>query len=235
MQRKLETQGANVTIDDLGGVTFVDPSTTTLYDSSSQTNPYSLDELRESTDIQVAIDAGDIVIKDQNDNVHETILGIVNLANLNENNFFVINELSDFPSASGGKITLLSNTKYLITGSINIGTNYLELGNNTIIEGESAFISQIIYTGTGGAIRSTDNTISINSITGVASNASGKMFDVSDSTGTKNFILQQTIIANTTEIGSVDGFSTVLLDVINNIHNSSGWSFTDIYNIFVLE
>jgi len=80
MQIRLETQGSNVTIDDLGGVVFTDPSTTTLYDTDVQANPYSLDELRCSTDLQAAIDATDIVLKDQNDNEFATVLAATNAA-----------------------------------------------------------------------------------------------------------------------------------------------------------
>lgn len=235
MQIRLETQGSDVTIDDLGGVTFVDPSTTTLYDSTSQTNPFSLDDLRDSVDLQSSIDASDIVIKDEDDNEYETILSIVDKININQNNYVVINTLSDFPAASGGKITLLPSTKYFITGSIVIGTDYIEMSENTTLEGVSGFVAQIIYTGSGGAIRGTDVTCSINSITFVASGVSGKVFDLSNAANTKTFVLQQCIIANSTEIGSVDGFNIVLIDIVNHVNNSDGWTFTDNTNLFLLD
>jgi len=47
-----------------------------LYDSAVQNNPYSLDEIRNSTDLQTAIDASDIIIKDANDVVYTTMVAI---------------------------------------------------------------------------------------------------------------------------------------------------------------
>ena len=140
-------------------------------------------------------------------------------------NVVQVNSLSDLPIPSGGKYVLAANTMYAINVSLNIATDYLECSNNTIITGTSSFISQIIYTGTGGAIRGTDVTVSFNRITFIANNAAGKVFDFSNAAKTKYFVLKDSVIASSTEAGLVSGYFVTAIDYINHIGNADGWQF----------
>lgn len=150
-------------------------------------------------------------------------------------NTVIINTLSDLPTAAGGKHTLAASTAYIINASIVIGGNYIELGNNTILRGSSSFVSQIIYTGTGGAIRGTDITSSISNITFIANNGSGKVFDMINTGKTKTFVIQECIIASSTLAGTVNGFDVVFTSIINHIGNSNGWIFSNVKHLFVLD
>ena len=109
------TQGADVTVDDLGKVTFSDPSTTTLYDSLLQTNFFSLEEVRLSADLQTEITAGNLELQDEDGNPFESVISLVNSVESGTSNRLIINSLSDFPKVAGGKYTLADGKTYQIT------------------------------------------------------------------------------------------------------------------------
>lgn len=137
-------------------------------------------------------------------------------------NKVVINQLSDFPTASGGKITLAANTVYCITGSINIGTDYLELGDNTKLEGISALISQIIYTGTGGALRGTDVSVSIEGLTIASVTAGGLCWNFVNAAKTKTAFINECIISSQNSKGIIDGYNIQYISTCNFVNTSNG-------------
>lgn len=123
-------------------------------------------------------------------------------------NTVIVNSASDLPTPSGGKITLAASTKYIFGGaSINIGTDYLEVLNDCAIEGVTGIVSQLIYTGTGGAIRVTDANFTLSHITVVAS--AGQVFTCSNAVLSKILVVQNTIFASCASIGSITGFELV--------------------------
>jgi len=67
------------------------------------------------------------------------------------NNFKYIKVKADFPTPAAGKITLVANTTYIITGNINIGTDNFVIpsGGNLNIIGAAFNNQSITYTGSG--------------------------------------------------------------------------------------
>lgn len=61
----------------------------------------------------------------------------------NVGNTVVITQLSDFPAAVAGVITLEVNHIYIIAGNIDIGANTIDFAFNSVIEGFGALISSI--------------------------------------------------------------------------------------------
>jgi len=70
---------SSVTIPDLGNVNFTHPITSlTLYDSDSSENEFELQELRNSQDLQNAIDNNQVALVDENSVTIPNILNFVN-------------------------------------------------------------------------------------------------------------------------------------------------------------
>lgn len=140
------------------------------------------------------------------------------------NNTVIVQSLSDLPTASGGKIVLASSTNYYIdTALLNLGTDYLECSENTVINSPSATTAVIAYSGTGAAVRGVDVGVSFAHITFSAP----KVFDFTNTARDKNFILQNCIIVNQTSASTVVGCDICYLNVINYALNSGGFEFTD--------
>lgn len=72
-------------------------------------------------------------------------------------NQVIITDVSDFPTPSGGVITLADATIYRIAGNIDIGSNRLVMGQNTTVRGGSPAIDIITSTTTGALITSSNN------------------------------------------------------------------------------
>lgn len=159
-------------------------------------------------------DGGDKI----NDNFTELYANIID-------NVVVVNELSDFPAASGGKITLLANMQYLISSVIAIGTDYLELSDKTTIVGTTVSNATISYTGTSSAIQGSDVEGSIRNVVVSASGVGASVFALDNSANTKNFIVKDCVIANQDAVSVIDGFNIVLFDTVNFESNSEGLEF----------
>lgn len=56
---------------------------------------------------------------------------------------------SDFPAPSAGVITLAVDTEYFLTGDVSIGTDRLDLANDSNIRAQSSGLATLTYTGTG--------------------------------------------------------------------------------------
>lgn len=59
---------------------------------------------------------------------------------------------ADLPAPSAGDITLLSDTEYLFTDDVSIGTDRLILSANTLIDAQDSSLGSLTYTGTGDMI-----------------------------------------------------------------------------------
>lgn len=76
---------------------------------------------------------------------------------LSHNNVVIVKSLSDLPTPSAGVITLLGDTIYEISGSVDIGANRLSFGSNTTVRGKSPALDIITSTTTGSLITSSES------------------------------------------------------------------------------
>ncbi len=84
-----------------------------------------------------------------------------------------------FPIPAGGIIQLLDNTVYYINGEVNIGTDRLVVGANTLVVGTHNSRDKLVYEGTGAAIQALGgNDLRVEEITIIA--ATGAYFDAVD-------------------------------------------------------
>jgi len=85
-------------------------------------------------------------------------------------NQVTINNASDFPAAVAGVISLEDDTVYQISGSINIGSDRFQLGNQSQIEGSIVSVDSITSTTTGSLFTATTS-VTFKNITLSAVNA----------------------------------------------------------------
>lgn len=72
-------------------------------------------------------------------------------------NSVMIHSASDLPAASGGLRTLLDNTVYQVVGSVDIGSDRLLSGSNTVIRGNNQSVDKIVSTTAGTFLTATSN------------------------------------------------------------------------------
>lgn len=152
----------------------------------------------------------------------------------NYTNYKLVKSASDLPAPVGGVHTLVANTYYDINGQVVIGTNRIVMADNTKIAGLSAFADSIVYTGTGNMFTVTDCNVSFANITLVANGAGSKVFNATNAAKNKNFVMQDSVIASSVNVGLVDGFENVLLNIVNHKATGTGWEFKNTNNLVVI-
>ncbi len=127
-------------------------------------------------------------------------------------NTVMVNALSDFPAASGGKITLAASTTYLLGADINIGTDHLLFSAGSGLMSHAAFTSNITYTGTGAIFRGIDVNATIKDITVTAGTAD--VYDFSETGGgnTKILIVSDVLVVSCATYATFTKMRTVILD-----------------------
>ena len=154
------------------------------------------------------------------------------------NNYVLVKSKADLPTPIGGVITLADNFNYELNGQIVLGTDYIEAGVSNVIYGIDKSDDGLVYTGTGGAIRSTDEDLSIRNCYVVASTVGGKGFDLIGSVGlTKRIEIAECIFNSCDKIGDISsGFETVTFRNNLEVNCANGVEFSnDINDLFVTD
>ena len=127
-------------------------------------------------------------------------------------NTVMVNSLSDFPAASGGKITLAAATTYLLGADVNIGTDYLLFSAGSGLMSHAAFTANLTYGGTGAALRGVDVNATIKDITVTA--GTGDVYDFSETGGgnAKIIIISDVLVISCSTYGTFTKMRTVILD-----------------------
>ncbi len=72
---------------------------------------------------------------------------------------------SELPAPSSGVITLADNLIYVLGNDINLGTDRIAYGDNTIVEGIGSILVTLTYTGTGDMFTAADKTVRLDNLT----------------------------------------------------------------------
>lgn len=145
-------------------------------------------------------------------------------------NYVLVKSVSDLPTPSGGVITLDASTLYEINGTIVI-TDRIDL-NNAYLYGGDSFEDKIVKTNAGEIFTGAKGG-TIKQLTLVNGDVLGKIFDLDDTVGDQQLVVRDCIVANSTEVGDIEGYFTTFFDVINFSGNSDGIQFIDIEHCFV--
>ncbi len=139
------------------------------------------------------------------------------------NNYVLVKSLSDLPTPVGGVITLASGTLYEVNGTINLGTNSINL-NGCVLVGADPNSDILSYSGSTGLFSgSGGGQVEFLNIQG---GASSKLFNMSDATGTKNFIIRDCYISGFANIGTISGYNFVFINSLNFENNTTGLTFS---------
>ena len=146
-------------------------------------------------------------------------------------NIVIVNEMSDFPAAESGVITLANDTAYLVSADLTTSDRFV-MGNNCVLYGADSSVCSLTYTGTGTMITVTDVDCKVTLITLNAAN--GKVFDATQTTGQHVFQFVNLTVGECDEIGSIDSILAVqFTDVSVNTFSTSGISFSGTPGFFI--
>lgn len=134
---------------------------------------------------------------------------------------------SELAAGGGSKYLLDSNTLYEINGQI-VFNFPIDL-NNAYLQGLDANSDIIVRT--SGNIFEGATGGSIKNLTLIAS--TGLVFNLTASSSAQNFLLRDTIIANSNTVGTLSGFGLVFISVIQFSGNSNGLTYSNIGSLLL--
>ncbi|MBP2284032.1 nucleoside diphosphate kinase [Flavobacterium sp. CG_23.5] len=129
-------------------------------------------------------------------------------------------------AGGGSKYLLDTNTLYEVNGTITVDFP-IELNNAYIIgqdSGDDKLVkaSGDLFTGTtGGSIR-------VLTLTATA----GKVFNITGG-GTQNLIFRDAVVASSSNVGVIDGFSLVFISIVQYVGNTTGIIYKDISKLLI--
>lgn len=120
----------------------------------------------------------------------------LNGSNPSASNTVLVSEISDFPEAVSGVITLAPDKDYLLVADISTNFRFV-LSDNTVIRGNDPFTSQLTVTANGAVFTTLEGSCAVKNLTISAPNA-----ELVDQNGTDgSFDLQNVVIPSITGIG----------------------------------
>jgi len=123
----------------------------------------------------------------------------------------IVNQLSDFPAASGGIITLADNTEYLVRNDISIGTDVFLVGDNCVIRGADILVTTITYTGAAYMFTGIDSGFTMSSIN-LDCSTTGSCFNFSNAASNKRLTFNDISVRDCLTALNINGSSIVDLD-----------------------
>ena len=145
----------------------------------------------------------------------------------------IISQLSDFPAASGGTITLADNTDYFLTQDVTSADNF-ELGNNCVVRSSAAGIVTLTYSGVGDMFIGTNKTFSIQMIS--VSCATGNLFNIAATVPGAVVQLLECQVTSCVSGGTINGQFITRLDGVSFLNfQTNGILFTGSHQTFIAD
>jgi hypothetical protein len=135
----------------------------------------------------------------------------------------IVNTLSDLPTAVGGKISLVSGFIYLLCAPINIGTDYIEMANNSKLDSIGKDLTTITYGGVVAAIKGVDVSCTIREISVVGAS---KGFEFTG-TGVEGVNIFQSTFTGCTKVGTATDMFVFKMANSTFIANTDGITLID--------
>ncbi|MBW2938819.1 hypothetical protein KXJ69_11920 [Aureisphaera sp. CAU 1614] len=142
-------------------------------------------------------------------------------------NYVLVKSESDFPAPVAGVITLDTNVLYEINGLITLSSS-IDLNGAYLIGLDSnedvlLSIGGTIFTGSAGG--------SIRNVTLTA--PGGVVFNLNNISGSENLVMQSTIIANSGNIGTIQGYNLVFMNIIQFSGNTTGITYSNVNDLLL--
>lgn len=144
-----------------------------------------------------------------------------------------VNDVSDLPVPSGGIITLVANTTYMITDQIALGTDRIQLANNCALIGTNPKYSQLTYTGTGNMFTATAG-ITFTIWDMYLSATSGALFSLSGGSGETCYLKGVTVLGQT-NASTISSWSTFFWDSGAFVNVGAGMVFSGTASTCIIE
>ena len=214
------------------GVGTTTPDASSILDVSSTSKGLLAPRMTTAERIGIDGPAGGLLVYDLSEDAFyyfddTKVLWIMLSPPAKRDDYVLVKSEADLPVPSAGKITLDTGTLYEINGLISL-SNPIELNGAYIIgedSGEDILFSAggTLFTGsTGGSIR-----------TVTLSAPGGTVFNIDDTVGDQNFILQSAIIANSGNVGTLNGFNQIFLNVIQYSGNTAGVTYSNVKSLLL--
>ncbi len=143
-------------------------------------------------------------------------------------NYVLVKSEADLPAPAAGVITLDTKTLYEINGTV-VLNNSINL-NGAYVIGVDTNEDKLVRV--GGTIFSGNNGGSIRNL--VLSAPGGTVFNINASSGTdRNLIIQNSIIANSGSVGTLNGFFMVFSNIVQYTGNSNGIVYNNITKLLL--
>ncbi|HIB36480.1 hypothetical protein [Mesonia sp.] len=143
-------------------------------------------------------------------------------------NYVIVKSVDDFPTASGGTITLDENTLYEVNGLIST-SNSINV-NGAYLIGKDTNEDIINYTGSGALFTGATNA-SFRNIT-FNNSGTGDLFNLSASVS-NSLIAQSVIVNGFNSIGTVSTYGLVFFNVMQFVNNTDGITYNNIGNLLL--
>ena len=133
-------------------------------------------------------------------------------ATLAGDNLKLVNDITDFPAAVAGVITLLDNINYVLTAPISTADRFIA-GDGSSITSNSILGPRLTYTGTGSMFTGVDTDFLVTDIELDCPN--GQVFEFSETGGggLKKFLHESVVVISCVKYGT---FDTLQACIINN-------------------
>lgn len=139
-------------------------------------------------------------------------------------------DLADELAAGGGTEYLFTTDfMYEINGTITLAAP-INL-NGAYLVGEDT--NEDILVRVGGTIFEGDTGGSIRGLTLVASGPGAAVFNLTGSTGTERFVFRDSVVANSTSVGTISSYGLVFISIVQYVSNAAGITFDDIHQLLL--
>lgn len=187
--------------------------------------PVLIDSAATSPVIRNLVAGLGVGIASDGDNIQISVTGLPIASNI-----VIVNEMTDFPSAVLGVITLADDTAYLLSAKLTTANRFI-LGNNTVVYGADSAVSSLEYTGVDTMFTSTGTNSKL-TFTDLSC-PSGKLFDIS-STGEGVFQFVNVTVPSCDRLGSIANLAAMqITDCAIDEIKTAGIDFSGTSVLFV--
>ncbi|KXO00436.1 hypothetical protein LS48_03210 [Aequorivita aquimaris] len=147
----------------------------------------------------------------------------INAAANQRDNYKLVKSVSDFPTPSGGKITLDENTLYEINGLITL-TDPIELNDAQLLGRDAG--EDILFKATGNVFTGTTG----GNIKNLTITGGGTVFAI---TGGTALLFQNCIVSGMASVGTISNVGLYFGNIVQFVGNTTGITYTSIGNLLL--
>ena len=135
----------------------------------------------------------------------------------------IVSQLSDFPAAVSGVITLEANKNYKLINDITTPSRFV-MADQSSIEGDGVFGLTLTYTGTGVMLSSVDSSVSLPALR--VDCPSGTLFGISNPVALDSAVVFTSfVVVSANSLGTISDVSSLVGDAFGVLSTANGFTF----------